>query len=136
MSYRIGEVKRTRELPVAAVLARKQGDALIVWLSFCLTAGYHPATGDARPRKSNGKPLGLDTGTLAKGLRLQSAGATRDSARFKVVPPPSRTMLDEDRPELGGMSFIDRHEIITTRGRAAEPIAEATAEYMRSLNKP
>jgi hypothetical protein len=135
MSYRIVEVKRTRALPVAAVLARAQGDALIEWLEFALEAGYHPATGEARPRKGDGKPLGFRTGTLARGLRLQSAGSTKDSARFKVVPPASRSMLDEDRAELGGMSFLGRHEIITTRGRAAEPIAEATDIYMRSLRK-
>jgi hypothetical protein len=135
MSYRIVEVKRTRELPVAAVLARKQGDAVIEWLEFALEAGYHPATGEARPRKPDGKPLGYRTGTLARGLRLVGAGASRASASFRIVPPPSRAMLDEDRSELGGMSFLDRHEIITTRGRAAEPIAEATADYMRSLRK-
>jgi hypothetical protein len=136
MSYRIVEVRRTREQPVAAVLARKQGEALIKWLSFALTAGYHPETGEARPRKGDGKPLGYRTGALAKGLRLVSVGSDRTSARFKVMPPASRSMLDEDRGEYGGLSFIDRHDIITTRGRAAEPIAEATAEYMRSLNKP
>ncbi len=136
MSYRIVEVKRTRALPVASVLARAQGDALIEWLEFALEAGYHPATGEARPRKGDGKPLGYRTGTLARGLRLQSAGSTKDSARFKVMPPPSRSMLDETRAELGGMSFLDRYEIITTRGRAAEPIAEATDIYMRSLRKP
>lgn len=133
MSYRVVEVQRTREVPVAAVLARKQGDALVKWLRDSLINGYDPETGDVRPRKGDGKPLGFDTGRLARGLRLVSAGSTRTSAKFEVRVSPDRVMLEEVRVELGGMSFIERHNIITTQGRAAEPIAEATEEYMRSL---
>lgn len=132
MSVRIVEVGR-RGLPptvAAAVLARAQGDALIKHLEFSLVAGYDPATMDARPRKGDGKPLGYDTGKLAAGLRLVSAGSTRTSARFEIKPPPSRSMLDDVRPELGGRSFLDRYGIITTEGKAAEVIAEATDEYM------
>jgi hypothetical protein len=134
MSVRIVEVgRRGLPTPVAAPLARKQGEAVIKHLEFCLEAGYHPETMEARPRKGDGKPLGFDTGKLAHGLRLVSAGSTRTSARFQIKPPPSRHMLDDARPELGGMSFIDRHTIITTEGKAAEAIAEATDEYMKGL---
>lgn len=135
MSYRVIEVKRTPALPVAAVLAKRQAEALVVWLRDCLVNGYDPETGEARPRKGDGKPLGYDTGKLARGLRAVSAGATRASARYRVTVSPDRAMLEEARPELGGLSFIEKHNIITTQGRAAEPIAEATEDYMRSLRK-
>jgi hypothetical protein len=126
-------VERRPAVPNASALAKAQATAVKNYLAQSLVNGYMPATGEARERKGDGKPLGFDTGKLARGLRVVSAGSTRTSAAFAIEPSADRKMLTEVRPELGGMSFIERHQIITLEGIVQELIAEGTDEYMRSL---
>jgi hypothetical protein len=134
MSYSVKVIApRKPATPNASALARAQGDAVIGYLRDSLVNGYVPATGEARPRKGDGKPLGFDTGKTARGLRLVSAGSTRDHAAFRITVSADRAMLEQARPEFGGMSFIERYQIITLEGRVQELIEEGTAEYMRSL---
>jgi len=134
VSVRIVEVVRGEiEIPVAAPLARRQGDAVIGFLRESIRGGFSPIDGSDRPRKADGKPRGFDTGRLADGLRLRSAGSSRTVARFEIVPPADRAMLDEAGED--GLSFIDRWDLITVEGRAAELIDEATEEYMLELEQ-
>lgn len=136
MSYAVKvTVQRRPEIPNASALAKAQGGKVIGYLRDSLINGYKPATGEARERKRDGKPLGYDDGKLANGLRLESAGSTRTHAAFKIRPPASRSMLEEARPEYGGLSFIEKHEIITLDGIVQELIEEATADYMRTLRQ-
>lgn len=134
MSYKIVEVRRD-ELPihVAAVLARRQGNAVIEFLRESIRGGFSPIDGSDRERKADGKARGFATGRLAVGLRLRSAGSTRFSAKFEIVPPADRAMLSE--PGEDGQSFIDRHDLISVEGRAAELIDEATDAYMLELEQ-
>lgn len=135
MSYRIVEVRRdSLPIPVAAPLARLQGERVIEFLRESIEGGFDPVDGTDRERKADGKPRGYDTGALARGLRLRSAGSSRTFARFEIVPPTSRSMLDEPRGD-DGVSFIDRHRLISIEGRAAELIEEATDDYMRALEE-
>jgi hypothetical protein len=126
-------VERRPAVSNPSALAKAQATAVRDHSSQALINGYVPDTMEARERKSNGKPLGYDTGKLARGLRVRSAGATRTSSAFAVEPGPDRKMLTEARPELGGMSFIERHKILTLEGVVQDVIAEATDAYMRSL---
>lgn len=136
MSYSVKVIAPRRpDVPNASALAKAQATVVRDYLEQSLINGYKPATGEARERKPNGKPLGYDTGKLARGLRVRSAGATRTSSAYTIEPGPDRKMLTEPRAELGGMSFIERHEIITLDGIVQELIEEGTAEYMRSLRK-
>lgn len=136
MSYSVKVIApRTPAVPNATALARAQGNAVIGYLRDSLVNGYVPATGDARERKGDGKPLGYDTGKLARGLRLVSAGSTRTQAAFRITVSADRSMLEEARPEYGGQSFIERYQIITLDGIVQELIEEGTADYMRSLRK-
>jgi hypothetical protein len=125
--------ERRPAVPNASALAKLQATKVRNYLAESLVNGYMPATGEARPRKGDGKPLGLDTGKLARGLRVVGAGSTRTTAAFGIEPSADRKMLTDVRVELGGMSFIDRHQIITLDGIVQELIAEGTDEYMRSL---
>jgi hypothetical protein len=132
VSYKIVEVVRDPlPVPAAAPLARKQGEAVIAFLRESIRGGFSPIDGEDRERKGDGKPRGYDTGRLADGLRLRSAGSTRYSAKFEIAPPSDRAMLSE--PGEDGLSFIDRHELISVEGRAAELIDEATEIYMLEL---
>ncbi len=119
--------------PNASALAKAQATAARDHLSAALVNGYVPDTMEARPRKGDGKPLGYDTGKLARGLRVRSAGATRTASAYAIEPGADRKMLTEARPEYGGMSFIERFKINTLDGVVQDVIEEATAEYMRSL---
>jgi hypothetical protein len=120
-------------LPNASALAKAGATAARDHLSAALVNGYMPDTMEARPRKGNGQPQGVDTGRLAKGLTVRSAGSNRTAAAYAIEPSADRKMLTEARPELGGMSFVERHRIITLDGVVQDVIAEATDEYMRSL---
>lgn len=131
MSYRVIDVKRTTKAPNALDLARFQGERLRDHLRDALEHGYHPATGEPRERKGDGKPLGFDDGVLARGLVVKNIGAAKGKARVRIDPPASRRMLLDVRAD--GQSFIERHEIITTQGVAGDVIRKATAEYMKAL---
>jgi len=134
VSYKIVEVIRDQTpTPVAAVLARRQGDAVIEFLRESIRGGFDPTDGSDRERKADGKARGFDTGRLADGLRLRSAGSTRYSAKFEIMPPADRSMLSE--PGEDGLSFIDRYNLISVEGRAAELIDEATEAYMLELEQ-
>ena len=132
MSYRVVEVKRDRPKLNASALAKRQAEDLIVFLAESIRGGFSPIDGSNRPRKSNQKPLGYDTGRLARGLRARSAGSSRERAAFRIDPPAERMILLELTDD-GGASFIDRYDLITTQGRAAEVIEEATAAYFAEL---
>jgi len=135
VSYRIVEVRRAAlPIPVAAPLARRQAEALLPFLSESIRGGFSPIDGSDRERKADGKPRGFDTGRLADGLRIRSAGSTRTSAKYEIVPPADRAFLAEPG-EDGGESFIDRHDLISVEGRAAELIDEATEIYMLELER-
>ncbi len=126
-------VERRPELPNAAALAKAQSTAARDYLAQSLINGYDPATGEARERKGDGKPRGYDSGRLARGLRVRSAGSTRTMAAYAIEPGADRQMLTELRPEYGGMSFIEKFGVITLDGIVQELIAEGTDTYMRSL---
>lgn len=132
MTYRVVEVKRDRPRLNAAALAKRQAEALIEFLAESIRGGFSPVDGSDRPRKANQKPLGFDTGRLARGLRARSAGSTREKAAYRIDPPADRMILLELTDD-GGESFIDRHDLITTQGRAAEVIEEATVAYFAEL---
>lgn len=126
-------VERRPVLPNASAMAKAMATAVRNHLSAALINGYMPDTMEARPRKGDGKPQGYDTGRLAKGLRVRSAGSTRTTAAYAIEPGADRKMLTEARPELGGMSFIERHKIITLDGVVQDVLEEGADEYMRSL---
>lgn len=123
--------RRESFVPIPSALARAQALAARDHLAFALTAGYEPDTMEARPRKGNGKPLGYDTGRLARGMRVRSAGATRLAAAYSIEPGSDRAMLTEARAEYGGLSFVERYNIITLDGVVQDVMSEAAAEYMR-----
>ncbi len=126
-------VERRPAIPNPSALAKAQATAVRNYLAQSLVNGYDPATGDARERKGDGKPRAYDTGKLARGLRVRSAGSTRTAAAYAIEPGADRKMLTEARPEYGGLSFIEKYGIITLDGIVQELIAEGTDEYMRSL---
>jgi hypothetical protein len=126
-------VERRPAIPNASALAKLQATAAANHLRDALINGYYPDTMDARPRKGDGNAQGYDTGKLARGLQVKSAGSTRTEAAFAIVPSADRRMLGEPRPEYGGRSFVDKFRIITLDGAVQDVLAEAAAEYMRSL---
>lgn len=114
-------------------LVRRRAAAVIGYLRESLINGYRPADGEARPRKADGKPLGFDTGRLARGLRMSSLQSTRTRASVRIMPPASRSMLAEPTGE-DGLSFLARHQILTVDGLARELLDEATADYLKEIN--
>jgi hypothetical protein len=134
MSYAIKVVVQRRPalVPNPSALARAQAQAAADHLRDALTNGYYPDTMEARPRKGDGKPQGYDTGKLARGLRVKSAGSSRESAAYAIEPGADRKMLTEPRLELGGLSFVERYRIFSLDGVVQEVLDEAAAKYMET----
>jgi hypothetical protein len=134
MSYSVRVIApRKPELPNASALAKLQATKARDHLRDALINGYYPGTMDARPRKGDGNAQGYDTGKLARGLQVKSAGSTRTEAAYAIEPGPDRKMLAEPRPEYGGRTFVDKFRIITLDGAVQDVLAEAAAEYMETL---
>lgn len=107
----------------ARELVEAQAEAVTEHLRRSLLDGVSPVDGSPRPRKANGKPLGVDTGELARSLRVGRETGTQGRARVSVTAPESRA------------AFLDRHpDVLTLDGRADEVCREAATEYLREIN--
>lgn len=136
MSYSVRvQVPRPREPLNASALAKAQATAARDWQREALIGGWSPVDGSDRPRKGNQKPLGYDTGTLARGLRVVAVESSRERAAFAIEPPSSRRDLAKPKLELGGLSFLERYQILSLEGRTADVIDEATDAYFADLRR-
>lgn len=136
MSYSVRiEVPRKRPTLNASALAKAQATAARDWHRESLIGGWSPVDGSDRPRKGDQNPLGYDTGTLARGLRVVAVESSRERAAFAIEPPSSRRDLTKPKLELGGMSFLERHDILSLDGRTADVIDEATEAYFTSIRR-
>lgn len=126
------EIKARRKLD-ARVLVKRIGDAVADHLGDSLIEGVRPDTGAARERKADGKPRGYDTGLLARGIHATAPTGGLANARCTVVVPVSRRMLAESS---GGESFISKHGIFTTEGKAGAVIDAAVSAYIAEVSQP
>jgi hypothetical protein len=122
ISVRITSKKKRGRLD-ARELVTRMATAARDYLSESLINGYRPADGAARDRKPDGKPMGFDTGELARGLRLVDAHKTRNRATVRIVGPESRN------------PFLAKHDdVITLNGIAADEMDRAVADYLEEID--
>ena len=133
MSYSVRVTAQRRPQLNASALAKAQATAARDWHRESLIGGWSPVDGSDRPRKGDQKPLGYDTGTLARGLRVRGVESTRERASFAIEPPTTRRDLAKPKLEYGGMSFLERYDILSLDGRTADVIDEATEAYFAQL---
>lgn len=118
--------KRRARQPDASELVRRQAEAVRDYLRDSLINGYVPATGEARPRKADGKPRGYDTGKLAKGLRITGEHKGRRKASIRIEPPA----------DPGRQAYVAKHDdIITLDGIVDDVRREAVAEYLAEIDQ-
>lgn len=112
-----------RELD-ARELARAEADAVAAHLRDSLADGVSPVDGSARPRKGDGKPLGVNTGLLSRNIKVLDVRGTEQRATATIVTPNSR------------YPFLDKHtDILTLEGRADEVRREAANKYLNGDGK-
>lgn len=107
----------------ARKVATAIGRRVAASLGRAVRSGIVPTTGAARPRKDDGKPVGLATGKLARGIVATPATGSQDSARCMIQPPADRETFVErigDVMVVGGLinGEIER-ELDDAAGRLA-----------------
>jgi hypothetical protein len=118
--------KKRRGRLDAEGLVLAQAEAVRDHLSTSLLDGVSPVDGSARPRKGDGKPLGVRTGRLARKLRIGHVRKSRHRASVEIRPPRGQP-ADEFRE-----SFVAEHDdILTTEGQAGRVLAQATLDYIK-----
>lgn len=113
--------QRAAERLDASALVKAQADAVITYLGESIRNGYVAATGEARPRKPDGKPVGFATGELANGLRATKLLKNRRRATITIEAPhdPGRRIFVATNPDF-----------ITLDGIVDEVRREAVDNYL------
>ena len=112
-------VKNKRKGPDARELVQVMAKAAADYLGESLVNGYRPADGEARPRKGDGKPLGLDTGYLSRTIKPEAVHTTRAKASVRIRGPVSRQIFLAKNPD-----------VLTLDGIVADEMDHAAREYL------
>lgn len=105
----------------ARELVEHVGDRVAEQLRSDVRAGVDSASGQAKPRKDDGKPQGYNTGTLAEGIERGSVTGDRARASTTVAPPPERRAYVNSNPQ-----------VMTLEGRMRRVIEGAVADYLEA----
>jgi hypothetical protein len=115
-------VKNRRGLVDSRAFVEVQAKAAADYLSQSLVDGIRPEDGEPRPRKGDGKPLGFDTGLLARSIaKPKRVYTTRKRSQVMIRGASSRA------------HFVQKQgDVLTLAGIVKDKMDQALREHMEN----